>query len=195
MMALADYLHDPEHIADALRHGELFWSMLEVWFHMVLSSLSEFIDLLLNAIHDENVIIRQKAAECFYLLASNHFYCYIISIKRLIPDILTTSIVSGHAIGRQAMIENEVIPSMTHLLDDPEPIVRLNAYKAIEITSEMSFGNYNLKSLVMVTSILNNEISTSCRCHLRSKIDCIVDKKNQLWAYRNEGNTVLFNVI
>lgn len=49
------------------------------------------------------------------------------------------------------MIENEVISSMTHLLHDPEPIVRLNAYKAIEITSEMSFGNYILKYLATVT--------------------------------------------
>lgn len=75
MMALADYLHDPEHIADALRHGELLRSKQEVWLCMAfLPLLSEFIDLLLNAIHDEDVIIKQKAAECFYLFASNHFY-------------------------------------------------------------------------------------------------------------------------
>lgn len=87
MMALADYLHDPEHIADALKHGDLFWSMQEVWFYVdFLPFLSEFIDLLLSAIHDEDVIIKQKAAECFYLFASNHFY-YIISFKRSIPSI------------------------------------------------------------------------------------------------------------
>ncbi|ESO05159.1 hypothetical protein HELRODRAFT_77983 [Helobdella robusta] len=51
MMSLSDYLHDPEHIAEALRQG--------------------FIDLLLSLMHDSDSVIRHKCAECFYLFA-NH---------------------------------------------------------------------------------------------------------------------------
>ena len=46
----------------------------------------------------------------------------------------------GHAIGRDAFIDEGIIVPLSKLFDDLEDIVRKNAHKAIEMVSETPAG-------------------------------------------------------
>jgi len=48
--------------------------------------------------------------------------------------------VSGHVVGRQAIVVHEVIRPLSRLFDDDEDIVRRNAHRAIEMISETNIG-------------------------------------------------------
>lgn len=50
--------------------------------------------------------------------------------------------VSGHAIGRDAFLLNNIIPPVAKLFDDKENIVRKNANLAIEMVSETPPGRF-----------------------------------------------------
>ncbi|PVD33684.1 hypothetical protein C0Q70_04942 [Pomacea canaliculata] len=90
-MSLCDYLHDPEHIAEALRVG-------------IPSSLK-------NLLSDPDLTVRQKSTECLYVIA-------------------------GHAVGRDAFLEHNIIEPVSQLFNDREEIARKNAHLAIEMISE-----------------------------------------------------------
>lgn len=55
--------------------------------------------------------------------------------------ILFSSDISGHAIGRDAFLEHNIIPPVSKLFDDKEDIARKNAHQAIEMISETPPGN------------------------------------------------------
>ena len=48
--------------------------------------------------------------------------------------------ISGHAIGRDAFIEEQIIVPLSQLFDDKEDIARKNAHLAIEMISETPCG-------------------------------------------------------
>ena len=50
------------------------------------------------------------------------------------------SFVSGHAIGRDAFLEHEIIKPVSTLFNDKEDIARKNAHLAIEMISETPLG-------------------------------------------------------
>ncbi len=68
-MSLCDYLHDPEHIATALREG--------------------IVESLKSLLNDEDITVRQKSTECLFVLAGilqpnffiYLFYFYYFTIK------------------------------------------------------------------------------------------------------------------
>lgn len=95
VMSLCDHLHDPEHIAEALRAG-------------IATSLKELLT-------DPDSTVRQKATECLYVIA-------------------------GHAIGRDAFLEEEIIQPVAGRFNDTEDIARKNAHLAIEMLSESPQG-------------------------------------------------------
>ena len=68
-----------------------------------------------NLLTDADVTVRRKSTECLYVIA-------------------------GHAIGRDAFLENEVIVPLSKLFDDSEDIVRKNAHMALEQISETPVG-------------------------------------------------------
>lgn len=47
---------------------------------------------------------------------------------------------AGHAIGRDAFLEHNIIPPVSKLFDDKVDIARKNAHKAIEMISETPLG-------------------------------------------------------
>lgn len=47
---------------------------------------------------------------------------------------------TGHAIGRDAFLDNGIIPPVAKLFDDKEDIARKNAHQAIEMISETPPG-------------------------------------------------------
>lgn len=49
--------------------------------------------------------------------------------------------ISGHAIGRDAFLEFEIIKPVSDLFNDSEDIARKNAHLAIEMISETPMGN------------------------------------------------------
>ena len=61
-------------------------------------------------------------------------------IKRLICFLPS---LSGHAIGRDAFLEQAIIPPVAKLFDDKEDIARKNAHQAIEMVSETPPGIAN----------------------------------------------------
>ena len=52
------------------------------------------------------------------------------------------SLWAGHAIGRDAFLEENIIVPLSKQFDDLEDIVRKNAHKAIEMISETPAGKY-----------------------------------------------------
>ena len=52
----------------------------------------------------------------------------------------TTCLFVGHAIGREAFLEHNIIPPVAKLFDDKEDIARKNAHMAIEMVSETPPG-------------------------------------------------------
>ena len=51
---------------------------------------------------------------------------------------------SGHAIGRDAFLDHEIITPVSDLFNDKEDIARKNAHLAIEMISETPPGTCNL---------------------------------------------------
>lgn len=47
----------------------------------------------------------------------------------------------GNSNGRKAIIKNDIVLVLTQLFDDSEVRARKNAHKAIEMLSELPFGN------------------------------------------------------
>ena len=47
---------------------------------------------------------------------------------------------TGHAIGRQAIVVDEVIRPLSRLFDDEDDVVRRNAHHAIQMISESNIG-------------------------------------------------------
>ncbi|XP_041367854.1 radial spoke head 14 homolog [Gigantopelta aegis] len=95
VMSLCDHLHDPEHIAEALRCG-----------------IAESLCKLLS---DPDITVRQKSTQCLYVIA-------------------------GHAIGRDAFLDHEIIIPLSKLFNDQEDIARKNAHMAMEMVSETPPG-------------------------------------------------------
>ncbi|XP_076471321.1 radial spoke head 14 homolog [Babylonia areolata] len=116
VMSLCDYLHDPEHIAEALRVG-------------IAGSLKQLLT-------DGDLTVRQKATECLYVIA-------------------------GHAIGRDAFLDQEIIMPVANLFDDKEDIARKNAHLAIEMISETPPGADGIVQANLVQTLvskLNTEL-------------------------------------
>lgn len=109
LMSLCDYLHDPEHIAEALRVG-------------IAKSLK-------GLLTDEDSTVRQKATECLYVMA-------------------------GHAVGRDAFLENEIIIPVSKLFDDPVDIARKNAHKAMEMIGETPPGAAGIVAANLVPKLV-----------------------------------------
>ncbi|XP_078331854.1 radial spoke head 14 homolog [Crassostrea virginica] len=114
VMSLCDHLHDPEHIAEALRVG-----------------IAESLKVLLT---DGDLTVRQKATECLF-------------------------VIGGHAIGRDAFLDNGIIPPVAKLFDDKEDIARKNAHQAIEMISETPTGAEGIVNANLV-AILVKKLST-----------------------------------
>lgn len=109
VMSLCDYLHDPEHIAAALREG-------------IASSLKKLLA-------DSDLTVRQKSTECLYVIA-------------------------GHAIGRDAFLENGIVMPLSSLFDDNEDIARKNAHQAIEMISETPQGAEGIVNARLVPKLV-----------------------------------------
>jgi len=108
-MSLCDYLHDPEHIAAALREG-------------IAQSLKKLLI-------DGDITVRQKSTECLYVIA-------------------------GHAIGRDAFLDEEIILPLAKLFDDKEDIARKNAHMALEMISETAPGAEGIVSGKLVPKLV-----------------------------------------
>ncbi|KAL8561932.1 hypothetical protein ACOMHN_001258 [Nucella lapillus] len=116
VMSLCDYLHDPEHIAEALRVG-------------IAASLKQLLT-------DPDLTVRQKATECLFVIA-------------------------GHAIGRDAFLDQEIIVPVSDLFNDKEDIARKNAHLAIEMISETPPGADGIVQANLVQTLvgkLKNEL-------------------------------------
>lgn len=110
VMSLCDFLHDPEHIADAIREG--------------------IPQTLKKLLADGDLTVRQRSTECLY-------------------------VIGGHAIGRDALLDEEVIISLAKLFDDKEPIARKNAHQAIEMVSETAPGAEGIVNAKLVPNLVN----------------------------------------
>lgn len=110
LMALCEHLHDPEHIAEALRVG-------------IATSLK-------NLLTDSDLTVRQKSTECLYVLGT-------------------------HAIGRDAFLEQCIIPPVAKLFDDKEDIARKNAHMAIEMVSETPPGAQGIVEASLIAVLVN----------------------------------------
>ncbi|KAK3104197.1 hypothetical protein FSP39_025204 [Pinctada imbricata] len=109
VMSLCDYLHDPEHIAEALRVG-----------------IAESLKKLLT---DADLTVRQKATECLF-------------------------VIGGHAVGRDAFLENQIITPVSKLFDDKEDIARKNAHKAVEMISETPLGAEGIVEANLIATLV-----------------------------------------
>lgn len=109
VMSLCDYLHDPEHIAAALREG-------------IAGSLKKLLS-------DADLTVRQKSTECLYVMA-------------------------GHAIGREAFLENGIIMPLSSLFDDKEDIARKNAHQAVEMIAETPQGAEGIVNAKLVPKLV-----------------------------------------
>jgi len=109
VMSLCDYLHDPEHIAAALREG-------------IAGSLKTLLS-------DGDLTVRQKSTECLYVMA-------------------------GHAIGREAFLENGIIMPLSNLFDDKEDIARKNAHQAVEMIAETPQGAEGIVNAKLVPKLV-----------------------------------------
>lgn len=68
-------------------------------------------------------------------------------------------IFTGHAIGRDAFLDNGIIPPVAKLFDDKEDIARKNAHQAIEMISETPPGAEGIVNANLVP-ILVKKLST-----------------------------------
>ncbi|XP_050407994.1 radial spoke head 14 homolog [Patella vulgata] len=109
VMSLCDHLHDPEHIATALREG-----------------IAESLKKLLC---DPDITVRQKSTECLFVIA-------------------------GHAIGRDAFLDHEIIKPVSNLFNDSEDIARKNAHKALEMISETPQGAEGIVACELVPTLV-----------------------------------------
>jgi len=122
-----------------------------------------------------DLIVRQKALMTLCDVVHNAEYvtqtikCAIIdSLKSLLKDedavvrMKTTEvllIISGHAIGRQVLIEEEVIKPLSLLFDDACYEVRLNTHRTIEMVSSSPPGPSGIVECNLIP-ILINKLST-----------------------------------
>lgn len=109
VMSLCDYLHDPEHMADAIREG-------------IPQSLRKLLS-------NKDLTVRQKSTECLYVMA-------------------------GHAIGRESILNENIIIPLSELFDDREDIARKNAHKAIEMVSETPQGAEGIVNAKLVPKLV-----------------------------------------
>lgn len=114
--ALCDYLHDPEHIASALREG-----------------IPESLKYLL---HDGDDMIRAKTTECLYILSS-------------------------HAIGRDAILGCDLVPSLAKAFEDKDMATKVNAHKAIEMLSETPQGAEGIVEAGLVPILVKTLTTTT----------------------------------
>ncbi|ESP02559.1 hypothetical protein LOTGIDRAFT_224792 [Lottia gigantea] len=110
VMSLCDYLHDPEHIATALREG--------------------IVESLKNLLSDPDITVRQKSTECLFVIA-------------------------GHAIGRDAFIDHEIIKPVSNLFNDSEDIARQNAHKALEMIAETPNGAEGIVTCELIPTLVD----------------------------------------
>lgn len=150
VMSLCDYLHDPEHIAEALRCG-----------------ISESLKRLLT---DEDITVRQKSTESLF-------------------------VIGGHAIGRDAFLDHEIIIPVSKLFDDKEDIARKNAHLAIEMISETppgAEGIVNAKLIPVLVEKLSLELEEIKICVLDTLHYCMrVDTEEALKSNAMETFTKL----
>lgn len=150
VMSLCDFLHDPEHIAEALRCG-----------------IAESLKKLLI---DEDITVRQKATECLY-------------------------VIGGHAIGRDAFLDHEIIIPISKLFDDKEDVARKNAHMAIQIISETPPGAEGIvtaKLIPVLVKKLSLELEQIKVCILDTLHYCMrVDTEEALKANAMETFTKL----
>ncbi|TNN12776.1 Radial spoke head 14 isoform 3 [Schistosoma japonicum] len=102
--ALSDYLHDPEHIAEAINEGNhiIIESIIEILYIGVICSLSVLLK-------DPDISCRAYTTECFVIICQ-------------------------HAIGRTAALAHNILESFKPLTDFSQPdVIRLNIHKAIEL--------------------------------------------------------------
>ncbi|KAH8874895.1 Radial spoke head 14 like [Schistosoma japonicum] len=102
--ALSDYLHDPEHIAEAINEGNhiIIESIIEILYIGVICSLSVLLK-------DPDISCRAYTTECFVIICQ-------------------------HAIGRTAALAHNILESFKPLTDFNQPdVIRLNIHKAIEL--------------------------------------------------------------
>ncbi|XP_069789749.1 radial spoke head 14 homolog isoform X1 [Narcine bancroftii] len=147
LMALGDLVHDPELAYTAVEVGCL--------------------DNLKHLLKDEDVTVRHKTSEIFYILVT-------------------------HSIGRFAIIKHEAILPLSDLLNDPVDICRKNVHMAIEMLSEIPAGADAILHAELVPLLimkLRTELDEIQELILKSLHFCLlVDTKQALDA---EGVTVL----
>lgn len=90
---------------------------LFAYFHALVLGIATSLKKLLT---DSDITVRGKSIECLYVIA-------------------------GHAIGRDAFLEEEIIVPLSKLFDDKEDIARKNAHKALERISETPPGKLLIK--------------------------------------------------
>lgn len=94
-----------------------------------------------------------------YTLSFNMFnteLCFLFSIVYIYFIFL---ILTGHAIGRDAFLDNGIIPPVAKLFDDKEDIARKNSHQAIEMISETPPGAEGIVNANLVP-ILVQKLST-----------------------------------
>lgn len=152
VMSLCDHLHDPEHIAEALRVG-------------IAVSLK-------NLLIDPDLTVRQKSTECLFVIA-------------------------GHAIGRDAFLDYQIIKPVSDLFDDAEDIARKNAHLAIEMVSETPPGAEGIVETGLVDTLvnkLNTELDEIKELILNTLHFCMrVDTAKALEANAMQAFTTLLN--
>lgn len=86
-------------------------------------------------------------------LIQNYVFCSVVYIYFIFL------ILTGHAIGRDAFLDNGIIPPVAKLFDDKEDIARKNSHQAIEMISETPPGAEGIVNANLVP-ILVQKLST-----------------------------------
>ncbi|KAG8597110.1 hypothetical protein GDO81_002167 [Engystomops pustulosus] len=90
-----------------------------------------FMESLKTLLYDQDSTVRQKTTEIFYIMA-------------------------GHNIGRDGILRNDIITSMSPLLDDPVDICRRNMHQTYEMLSELPAGLLAIIYIGLSTTIQLN---------------------------------------
>lgn len=86
-------------------------------------------------------------------LIQSYVFCSVVYIYFIFL------ILTGHAIGRDAFLDNGIIPPVAKLFDDKEDIARKNSHQAIEMISETPPGAEGIVNANLVP-ILVKKLST-----------------------------------
>ncbi|XP_019394709.1 PREDICTED: radial spoke head 14 homolog [Crocodylus porosus] len=89
-----------------------------------------FLDNLKSLLVDQDSTVRQKTTEILYIMAN-------------------------HNVGRYGFIENEVIPALAQLLNDPVAICRKNMHRAFEMMAELPAGAAGIVENGLVPSLVH----------------------------------------